>query len=176
MIIHVAGIYGSGKSYVAEFFKNIYPDSILKTIDLDDIILPIIYRRSYKNIAPEKRMALMMKRINAIIETNIKKYPNILFSGYDYIYNTKNNIKKLYRCVINADYKYFISGDINKFIVQYRERAIKYIQNSNDGVYITSHKEYKQAYNNDKKIYKDYAALKQEEIMRHIIILVEQCQ
>ena len=173
MIIHIAGTFGSGKTFIGSFFNNLYPVNIIKVIDLDNIILPVLDDPKYKKMNNVKAIKMTMEKIGREIEKIKKKYQNILFVGYDYVYTTENNKKKYHRVLINADYKFFIDGDIDKFIKQYRSRTIAYAESSTDEVVIESNTNYKKIYNADKKLYKNYTFSIQENIIRRIIKLLE---
>lgn len=173
MIIHVAGTFGSGKTHICDFFKNLYPANVIYAVDLDDIIHPVIGDKKYNKMKPRVAITAMVAVINKKIKTIIKKHKNVLFAGYDVVFLWENEKRILYRCTINPDHKFFIVGNIDQFIQQYRQRTIIHIQNTTDGVCIRSADEYKNDHKNDMKIYKNYVFLTQEHIILRIIKLIE---
>jgi adenylate kinase family enzyme len=174
MIIHVAGTTGSGKTFVGDFIKKIYPSSKIKVIDLDDIIIPVLQSKKSDKIKDFNKMKkyilnTIFTKVNAII----KKHSNILFVGYDSVIFNKNNKSVLYRAAIPADYKFFITGDINVLVNQYRDRAVKIIQYTNRSICVDSVQSYKKMYNEDKKVYKKgYKFQSQEDVIKDIILLL----
>lgn len=164
VVIHVSGTTGSGKSWLGELMKRIYPDSRLHVVDLDIIFKSAMGRST--------NMSDKISYIENFVQTHIKKlrgrYQNLLITGYSDVMIDRD----VHYVELGADHKYFIDLPVDQLIQQYRRRASHYIASTNDEARVLSDTAIRKMALDDRRIYRDYKRLPQMRIVKDIILII----
>jgi ABC-type oligopeptide transport system ATPase subunit len=139
-IVHVAGFPGSGKTTLAELYKNLHKKNVF-VLDLDDLTVKIINKSKLKD-DPKSMIDSFIEKYNSIMDGYINKVKLILIVGIVNNFHSKSYTVfdyDLEKTNYPPDDKIFINISLSKLANQIHQRTCGYSHKLTKKGYMLKH-------------------------------------
>lgn len=170
MIIHVSGSSASGKTYLGNLLGRMYKRDRLLVVDLDLLYHKILTNSKMEQMPEAKdRFEFIRQQIRQTRDRLAKRYKNVLFVGYSDVALDGGEPQYI---DLAADHTFFIEIPLDQLIKQFRERAGRQVISTRHDMHVMSDEAIKKMAHVDKKLYRGFTWLKQEDIVKRIVLLI----